>query len=288
MNLRKKSLLMIPLMVSIVFLVSGCAGALKLNSSWQSDEIKIDGDVSEWSTNIQPVPDKKVSVGFRNDDKFLYISLASEDRSKIMMITRAGLIIWFQPESGDKNKFGIRYPIATEVLPIGSAQGIRRDGGEESNMDKMFARILGQQTEFQIINKDKFPLTVLPLVNNEGIRAKLGFHSNQFVYELKVPLAGTSNYSYAVDVRPGGKLNIKFETEELSREAMRSAGGGGAPDEGGMSPGGSRGGRGGGGSRGGGGRSGGGGRAPGMDGGVMFEPLNFTVELNLDASSPKK
>ena len=38
-----------------------------------------------------------------------------------MMITRAGLIVWFEPESGDKNKFGIRFPMAPtqpEALPI--------------------------------------------------------------------------------------------------------------------------------------------------------------------------
>jgi uncharacterized membrane protein YgcG len=280
MRSKKKSFFILPLILSGIFLINGCAASSNMNSLWQNNEIKIDGDASEWSRSIQQIPDKKISIGFRNDDKFLYVCLASEDRSKIMMITRAGLIVWFEPESGDKNKFGIKYPIAvTQSTPL-KAPEMNREGKTGENIDNILNKWLEEQNEFQIINKDKFPLTALPFVNDEGIEAKLGYRSNQFVYELKVPLATNEQFSFAVDAMPGEKVTVKFETEEFITEGMRDnrSSGGGM-----MSPGSGSGNRSGGGKGG-----GGGGMRPGMGGGNMFEPLNYTVEVKLEASPIKK
>lgn len=275
-RLNKKSFFVLPVIVSSIFLINGCAAGSKMNSLWQNSEIKIDGDASEWNKSIQQIPDKKISLGFRNDDKFLYVCLASEDRLKIMMITRAGLIVWFEPESGDKNKFGIRYPMM--ITPSTSMQmpEMNRVGGHDANLDNIINKMLEQQNEFQIINKDKFPLTALPIVNNEGIEVKLGYRSNQFVYELKVPLATNTNFSYAVDTLPGEKIKIKFETEEFSSESIHGAGGGGGMPSGGGRHGGAA------------GRPGGGGMRPGMGGANMLEPLNYTVEINLETPPIKK
>jgi hypothetical protein len=276
-RLNKKSFFVLPVIVSSIFLINGCAAGSKMNSLWQNSEIKIDGDASEWSKSIQQIPDKKISLGFRNDDKFLYVCLASEDRLKIMMITRAGLIVWFEPESGDKNKFGIRYPmVITTSNPIPMPEMNRSGGQGSTSLDNIINKMLEQQNEFQIINKDKFPLTALPIVNNEGIEAKLGYRSNQFVYELKVPLATNTNFSYAVDALPGEKIKVKFETEEFSFEGMHGAGGGGRMPSGGGRHGGVA------------GRPGDGGMRPGMGGANMSEQLNYTVEINLETPPIKK
>lgn len=276
-RLNKKIFFVLPVIVSSIFLINGCAAGLKMNSLWQNSEIKIDGDASEWSKSIQQIPDKKISLGFRNDDKFLYACLASEDRLKIMMITRAGLIVWFEPESGDKNKFGIRYPMVIATSNPTPIPEMNRPGGQGiTSLDNIINKMLDQQNEFQIINKDKFPLTALPIVNNEGIEVKLGYRSNQFVYELKVPLATNTNFSYAVDALPGEKIKVKFETEEFSFEGMHGAGGGGGMPSGGGRQGGAA------------GRPGGGGMRPGMGGANMSEPLNYTVEINLETPPIKK
>ena len=275
--LNKKSFFILLVIVSSVFILNGCSAGTKMNSSWKDKEIKIDGVATEWNTNMQQIPDKKINIGFRNDDKFLYLCLTSEDRSKIMMITRAGLIVWFEPESGDKNKFGIRFPMAPtqpEALPI---SGMNKERMENDGLEKILLKMLEQQNEFQIINKDKFPLTALPVMNNEGIEAKLGYQSNLFVYELKVPLASNKQFSYLVDALPGANVKIKFETEEMEMEGMRAG-----PGIGSMSPGE-------GGGRGGGNRRGGGeGMRPGMGSAKMFEPLDYTVEIKLDASPNAK
>lgn len=275
--LTKKNILILLVIVSNVFILAGCSAGTKMNSSWKTSEIKIDGVATEWNTNMQQIPDKKINIGFRNDDKFLYLCLTSEDRSKIMMITRAGLIVWFEPESGDKNKFGIRFPMAPtqpEALPM---SGMNKERMEKDGLDKMLLKMLDQQNEFQILNKDKFPLTALPVMNNEGIEAKLGYQSNVFVYELKVPLASNKQFSYMVDALPGSNVKIKFETEEMEMENRQ-----GGPGIGSMSPGE-------GGGRGGGNRRGGGeGMRQGMGGAKMFEPLDYTVEIKLESTPEAK
>lgn len=272
----RKSFFILPIIVSSIFLINGCTAGSKMSSLWQNNEIKIDGDVSEWNKNIQQIPDKKISIGFRNDDKFLYVLLVSEDRSKIMMIVRAGLIVWFEPESGDNNKFGIRYPMASAQPEALQISGMNRDGMEKEGLEKNIIRMLEQQNEFQIINKDKFPLTALPIMNDEGIEAKLRYRANQFIYELKVPLASNKQFSYIVDALPGRSVKIKFETEEMDVQSMP---GGGPGAGGGMPPGGGR-------QGGGAGRQGGGGMKPGMGGSKMFEPLDYTVEIKLESALP--
>ncbi len=279
---------------SVLIFLAGCGSSKEMMSTYQSGDIKIDGDISDWGKSIQRIPDNSFSLGFKNDDKFLYISLTTEDRSKIFQMFRAGFIVWLEPESGDYKTFGIKYPLPGEQNDMPQMQdmngeGINREGDRRESMngegmdrermprENMFEKMLITQNEFEIVNKDKYPLIALPLVNKDGIEAKLAFHREQFVYELKIPLAGNKQYSFVAGALPGDKLKIKFETEQLERPKMNEDRGGmrmsgEEPGEGEM----------------GGGR---GGRREGMRSGGRLSgrtaPLNYTVELNL-VSQPIK
>lgn len=70
-----------------VIVADGCSGVKETTGSWRNNEIKIDGDISDWQNTLESVPDKKFAVGFKNDDKFLYISLITGDRMKITHLT---------------------------------------------------------------------------------------------------------------------------------------------------------------------------------------------------------
>jgi hypothetical protein len=264
-------------------------------SSYQNGDIKIDGDISDWGKNIQKIPDNNFSLGFKNDDKFLYIALMTEDRSKIFQMFRAGFIVWLEPESGDYKTFGIKYPLPGDQgdmpqMPEANAEGMNRDGADREGenrggMDRermprenMFDKMLITQNEFEVVNKDKYPLIALPIANKEGIETKLAFQGERLVYELKIPLADNKQYSFVAGALPGDKIKIGFETEQVEkpksgedRSGMKMSGEGGEePGEGDMAGGGGRGG----------GRRGGGMR-PGGKFGARTAPLNYTVELSL-------
>lgn len=273
-NSNKKIFFILPFIFSIA-LLSGCGAGTKMISTWQDKEIKIDGISSEWSTGMQQIPDKRVNIGIRNDAKFLYLCLTSEDRARIMMLARAGFIIWFEPESGDKNRFGIRYPMPSKQPEAPKLSEMNREEMNLEGPDKNLKKIVEQQNEFQILNNDKFPLTALPIMNSEGIEAKLGFQSNQFVYELKVPLASSKQFSYIIDALPGGNVKIRFETEEFDAMGMREANSGIPSNDGEVRPGVSPGRR-------------GGGMREGMGGGRMLEPLNYSLEIKLESAPGAK
>ncbi|MEJ2615862.1 MAG: hypothetical protein P8Z35_12965 [Ignavibacteriaceae bacterium] len=204
--------------VAVIFsliLLNGCSGEQELLSNWTDQQIKIDGKTSDWKNNLEYLKDENVAMGFKNDNKFIYICLTTNDFTKVFPMLRGGFIIWFEPEDGSKT-IGIKFPIHnnsnSNQVPNSSEEVYnRRNPGEFIN------RMLERQNELQILNEDKQLLTDMPIKNKEGIEAKLGYHSDRFVYELKIPLSD-SKYAYKLSVIPGGKLNIKFETEVPDRK----------------------------------------------------------------------
>jgi len=249
----------------MVFL-SGCGSANQVISNWQSDEIKIDGSLSDWNRNIQKVKEEGISVGFRNDDKFLFICLASEHRGRILTLLKDGLTVWFEPESGENNIFGIQYPMSSPQIKFRDISEMVQGGMRGEDPEKMIKGLIDQQNELQIINRDRFPVTALPILNDEGIEVRLEYRSNQLIYEMKVPLMAKKGFSYAVDTAPGGKIKIRFESEELiedSKGGIKSIGlAGGGYDN----------------------RTSHMGKRRGTAGGIMAETLHHEVELKLDSA----
>ena len=282
----------VSLLVAMLF-VNGCGSSQAVMSDYQKGDIKIDGDISDWGTSIQKIPDNTFSLGFKNDDKFLYISLMTEDRTKIFQMFRAGFIIWFEPESGNYKTFGIKYPLPAEQnnmpqMPEANVEGMNRErsnrgeiDGEGMPRENFLDRMLITQNEFEIVDKNKYPLIALPLINKEGIEVKLATHKEQFVYELKIPLASNNHYSFAAGALPGDKIKIEFETQQVEKkQSDENRGGmsiGGRGDDSGEDEMGS-----------GGRRRGGGMRGERGQFGNRTTPLNYTVELSLAKSESGK
>lgn len=200
----------------ILLSLSGCSSTAQLPSNWNNSEMKIDGDFSDWENSLHAIKDEGVSLGFKNDDKNLYICLLTTDRGKMMQMMRSGFIVWFYPENGDGKVFGIKYPMPVSMLNMddNERQNFNRELFQPEKMNDMFTKMLERKTEFQIINEDNFPLGQYSLQNKEGIKAKLGYKEDRFIYELQVPLETAKKYTYQIASLPGEKLKIKFETLE--------------------------------------------------------------------------
>lgn len=67
--------------LTVVFLLASallsCSSATQLSSVWKTNEIKIDGNASDWSSYQTNIKDSPVSLGLRNDDEFVYLCLMS-------------------------------------------------------------------------------------------------------------------------------------------------------------------------------------------------------------------
>jgi len=273
-----------------------------MQSDWHEKASGIDGKDSEWRANIHPVTEKKINVGFTNDDDFLYVRLTTDDLSTIWQILRAGFIVWLEPASGNTKQFGIKYPLPG--LPpdqldrnVMDPDGLNREPrGEQPplvNMEQRMLEQLQKQIEFQIIDKHKKPITAIPLINREGISLKIDFEKGILAYQLQVPLKTSDNYSFAVGAKPGEKVEIKFETEapkfaDMKRPKDGMIAGGEQPGGDGETP--SKGEGRGEGRHSGGGRSGGSMPPGGGPGGMKkVETLDYSVELTLSGKpSPAK
>lgn len=264
MKIYKAFLILIPFLL-IIF--AGCGSTPQLTSTPVEHPITIDGQTSDWGTNLKYLSDEKVGLGIANDSNYLYLCMTTNDMGKVIPMFAGGLIVWIQDENSNESTIGIKYPLHNIVNE--SRASINPEEFHERGRGMMIDRMIKNQDEIRILNKDKFPLTVISTSDSSGLTAKLGYNKDQFVYELRLPLKIDNQNKYGIDANPGDKLLVKFETEKPERGNF----GGREGDEGMRPPGGGMGGFPGGGRRGG-MRTGGGDR-------MSFEPIDFSVEVTL-------
>jgi hypothetical protein len=275
--------------VACVLLVSACK-TLEMNSLRPDREILIDGSDSEWGGANATLEKANVSVGFFNDANSLALCLVCTDRARRVQILDQGLIVWFDPNGGNAESFGVQFPVGMMEKGMSiRALDQEEDGPDPFQMQKWYdfyqsqMEIFGQGAERGVW----FPLGAVP-----GIQVKVGFDTGKVVYELKVPLVRTERFVNAVGVDTGRTVSVGIETPELETGRMgrgmprSSSAPGGSQGGGGTGSVGGRGGRGGsrGGSRGGGGgteqpaETAGGGEMPGPS---MSDPFKLWIKVRL-------
>lgn len=252
----------------------------EMKSQWCDRNITVDGNTSDWVGLLGYVEDKNISVGILNDEKFLYICLTSEDRSRRMQVMAQGMILWFDPDGGKNKTFGIRFPIGRPQMDPGERQAMMRAG--EIDREKMRENTQRILSKLEILGPGKDDVQRISLTDLEGIAIGFDRRSDMLTYELKVPLKASQELEYMVEALPGKTIGIGIEIPKMDRSAMGSSRRGGMSGGGigGRMPGGGMGGR------------GGGGMTGGMRGGMgsrqlpdMFKDLKVWITVIL-ASDP--
>jgi len=279
----------------LLFLLVGCGGSPELESKRRDREIVIDGQLDDWAGAVSYMEKENVAIGIFNDDEFLYLCLSSGEpkvRNQIMM---RGMTLWLDAQGGKNKNFGIRFPLGM-MESMGSEFRMLTRGREsvpDQDLQKLEENFATSLAEIEILGPDKEDKRRLARKATTGIEVDAKLASGTLVYEIKIPLAKSDRYPYAIGTADK-IIGVGVETPEVNMEEMRAQ----MRERGGM--GGGRGGMGGGrggmgGSRGGmgGGRGGmGGGRGGGMPGGrEMPEPLKAWAKVTLapgDSASPGK
>ena len=240
-----------------LFLLYGCSSTPELISTTVNN-IVIDGNTSDWGASLKYLPDEKVAVGVSNDNNYFYLCLTTNDFGKVMPMFAGGFTVWLKPEKSDSS-LGIKYPLNNIVDE--ARMMVNPERFREKGRGAILKGLLENQNEIRILNKDKFPVTVISTADSSGLVARLGYNNDQFVYELRVPL---KTNKYGITASPGEKISVKFETEMPERRNLGEQGEGGMNPDGGM------------------GRNPGGfgkGRTFGEHG--SFEPIDFSVNVTL-------
>lgn len=250
----------------------GCS-TLQLESTWKDRDITMDGKGGDWLGAKYYFEDSAISVGLINDDRYLYVSMMTENPMVRAQIMRQGLIVWLDPQGGKNKTFGIKYPLGRQGE---DQEGERMDPGDmmdEMTREEMMQKLQETMTELEVLGSDEEVLGRMDIEDVRGIEVKMRNAGGTFVYELKVPLASSEEYPFALGVEPGDFIGVGFLSPKLQmlrpsgmRGGGRMPGGGG-----GMPPGG-----------------GGGMGGPGMDGGMgrlMPRELKIWAKVQLASGS---
>ncbi len=243
-------------MLLFVALQMGCRSVLRLESTWRSRDISIDGKSDDWMGLKYYFEDVSVSVGLINDDRHLYVSMMTENRLVMSQIMMQGLTLWLDPKGGKEKALGIKFP-------LGRQEGERKQEGgpvppestEMWNRENMTERFPEALTELAVLGPKEEVVEKLPVDDAKGIDVKLRVDAGLLTYEIRIPLFPSEEHPYAVGAKLGDTIGFGFESPKMAMQrpagmrdgGMRGGGRGGPPGGmGGGSPGGMGGMRGGG------------------------------------------
>lgn len=226
--------------------LAGCAtfNTFTTESHALTRTITVDGMTDDWPGEMYVVPNERITAGFQNDGRFLYIALLVEEASQRFQIVSQGLTVWFDPKGGKEKAFGIRYPLG---LPPDRRKPARMNPQGEGLMLPDLPD--GALAELEIVRSPREPAQRLLVSGAKGLEVKVVPGTGLLVYEMKIPLLADAEHPIAVGAKPGGVVGIGFETDKPDTSAMPSGGpgtdagghgghGGGMGGHGGMSGGG--------------------------------------------------
>ena len=271
------------LAAATVGLVAACK-QVEMASGWATDGVDVDGVNDEWIGAITYFEKQDVTVGLLNDDQFLYVSLVTSGPvGRQAMAT--GLTVWFDPEGGKDEWYGIRFPVPPEPSERpssgrggrGGDRGAGRRGGGRPGGGGSSSRA-DRLRQVELEGPGELGRRRLPVPVGGGLEVAIRNNGSTFVYELQVPLARNDDFRMGLGVEPGAEIGVGLVTGEIGGQGRGGRGGFGGGFGGGGGRGGG-GGFGGGGGRGGGGRGGpGGGERPDRP-----DPLKLWAKVQLSA-----
>jgi hypothetical protein len=225
------------------FLVSGCGTTLELPSHWADIHIEIDGSLREWTDSTTFVEKDGIRCGVMHDKEYIYVCIMSSTPNLGRQLIMRGLTVWFDPNGGEKKSIGVRFPIVAMRSGMMRPAFGDRPAREERDQAPADRRQRYDETERQSLQEFEFlgpgpddRQRVLRM-QGQGIVFHLTSTPERFVYEMKIPLAYSSQHPHAVESYPGSVIGIGFDSTPQER-AMGGAPGGEVPE--GAPPGGGR------------------------------------------------
>ncbi len=260
--------------------LTGC-GETKLRSRWLDRDIAVDGRGSEWrGCEAYRDDENGVRIGFFNDGEDLYIFVSTMNTRTQAQILARGFTVWFDPEGGKEEVFGIRYPVQRDLMdrPEGGrgrrGSGPPGDGQPESSPEMIQKMLEEARDELEVMGPGKGSVLAVSVedARSQGIDVMIDITNRVLEYELRIALSEAPNPLYVLGVESGAEIGIGFETGSFA--GLRPSGLPPGEMDGGRFPGGGPpGGR--------------GGMGEGMPGHMrrppMMEPFEFWAKVTLAA-----
>jgi hypothetical protein len=205
----------ISLFVGFVFVA--CSSSQQVTSLNNNGEIKIDGEQTDWK-QLMNMKGENISFGFSNDENNLYISMITNDRSKIMNILGGGLEVWIDPGNAS-DKIGIRYPekpdpaeMMEEMRKQGPPDFKKEQQGRNDNkeLDPMMKNFLEKQKELYVLDENGNVIKSYP-IDSKDYKLNMNVNRENLCYELKIPF-GKKPF---LNLKEGANINVDFQSGEI-------------------------------------------------------------------------
>ena len=171
----------LPVVVMIVGLaisvLAGCKSTQTLSTRPVATSIIVDGQPNDWTDALQRVPDEPFSLGLHNDGTHLYVAILANRPEAVRQMMGLGMTVWFDPEGGNKEKLGIRFPLG---MRGGGMQGLR-PGQEDPSVEAVLeARFRESLTDLEILRNGEFEGLRVPVASREDIAVAAGIEAGSF------------------------------------------------------------------------------------------------------------
>ncbi len=268
MKLMEK-ILLTGLIIPVILTISGCGKSI--DSHWVPDTILIDGNDQEWR-NSQIVPkDEKFAFGFLNDADKIYLSFRTAEQSAILRILRLGITIWIDPNGGQRQIFGIKYPGGHDLPGAGPMEPGRRFTHDDLEDQIMF--FLNTRTMVDLVGRNSVLQERFSGDNGAGLVLQSRYMKGQLILEIQVPLALLPDWNPSDQKNSDTRIGVGLVGGAIDRPELKNKMGGrmgSMPTGGGMD------------SRR--GMQGNRGMRPGGNMGRMMDPTNVWLKINLAES----
>lgn len=193
----------------ISILLVGCAGP-RLVSHTAEDDIRIDGEQTEWTNELQYQEDAGVSLGIAHDKQSIYFCIVVADPEVKRVTYLRGLTLWLDAGGGRDKAFGIKYPLG---LTPALRQELLRQQDQWTGIPN-YQRILDRlPADFLLLRRGQEDTPMSVEDNPANIRLGLNLDHGNLVYEGKIPLTEIFHSPAGVPTS-GAKVGLGIENPQ--------------------------------------------------------------------------
>lgn len=213
----KQKIIMIYKAAFISLFLIGVSSSLKaqknerISSVWNND-VKIDGELSEWNDSLTYYfDDQDLHYSISNDDQYLYVAIRVKNKDKQSQAVFNGFALTINRDGKKKDGPSFSYPI-----PDRSA--LRALSNQEFNAPTDLRKVaLSTIRAFHVRNFPNILDGAISLENNYGIRAAVLIDTmDRLCYESAIQLdqlnLDTNQGGFAINIKINGLIKTQYTT----------------------------------------------------------------------------